>query len=273
MIIIPRYGAKTLERVKRLIDIHAVLRNIIDITFHLKTTATATATATTMEIDDSKKSIAQCLQDYIQNEKEHKEKRKQQEMNQQLQLKSLQKQTQNELEQQLKQKEEMLQLKQEQERLELNRKAEEARILRIENERRAKEDEIRADEAFLSSVNVGLSSVKDQLQTLRESCCAKDEFDIALRSLHTIFKQITSRPEEIQFRRIRRDHQNFVHDIGRHEGGKELLIAAGFTFQEIDEKKCFFSAEPDLATDMDGWSSWFDLMKGTFQLLDETLAK
>merc|ERR1712232_878642 len=106
----------------------------------------------------------------------------------------------------------------------------------------------------MGSVEVGIAGVRTQLDILRQSC-SQPEFDTALKSLHIIFKQISSRPEEIQFRRIWRDHPKFIEDIGRHCGGRELLVAAGFTFQEVDGKKCLFSAEPDLMTNMDGWSS------------------
>ena len=163
-----------------------------------------------------------------------------------------------------------MKLKQEQE--ELSRRAEEARMRRIETEQRAIQEERDADRMFLLSVDVGMDGVKTQIQTLRESC-SKAEFDVAMKALQTIFAQIASRPEEIQFRRIRRDHPKFMEDIGRHKGGKELLVAAGFTFKEIDGIKCLFSAEPDLVNDMDSWSSWFDLIKSTLERLNDEVSK
>ena len=62
-------------------------------------------------------------------------------------------------------------------------------------------------------------------------------------------------------------------DIGRHPGGKEILIAAGFELGEIDGVPSFISKEPDLESDMDRWSAWFDLLKATLALLDEHLKK
>jgi hypothetical protein len=56
-------------------------------------------------------------------------------------------------------------------------------------------------------------------------------------------------------------------------GGKELLIAAGFTFTEIDGVKCFFSKEPDLESNMDGWSEWFNLVKNTMNVIEEEMMK
>ena len=189
-------------------------------------------------------------------------------------LEQQQKQNEEEMKRQLQKKEEEERLKQQQELEELSRRAEEARIRRIEEERRAIEEEREADRSFLASVDVGIDGVRAQLNRLGDGCKQNPtELKIALQALHTIFSQIVSRPEEIQFRRIRRDHPKFMEDIGRHPGGKEILVAGGFTFKEIDGVKCFFSSEPDLATDMDGWSEWFDLMKATAQQLSEELQK
>ena len=91
----------------------------------------------------------------------------------------------------------------------------------------------------------------------------------ALSALLTIFTQIAQHPEEINFRKIRRDHPKFDQDIGRHQGGKEILIAAGFQLVTLDEIPCFYSKEPDLENDMDGWSLWFDNLKANLDAVKE----
>lgn len=162
-------------------------------------------------------------------------------------------------------------LRHQREREELAAKAETARKARIEREERMAEEERDAERSYLDSIHVGLDGVKQQLMVLKNSCKSPSELGTALESLHQLFHQITSRPEEIKFRRIRRDHPKFLHDIGRHDGGKEVLVAAGFTFEEIDGVKCYFTKEPDLMNDMDGWSKWFDLIKGSLSIIEEEM--
>ena len=58
---------------------------------------------------------------------------------------------------------------------------------------------------------------------------------VALQSLLTIFEQINAHPEEVNSRRIRRNHDQFVQHIGLHDGGVQILIAAGFTLGATDE--------------------------------------
>ena len=131
----------------------------------------------------------------------------------------------------------------------------------------------------------------------------KDTIDpdriIALRSLFTLFDQIQKHPEEINNRKIKLDNPNFHRDIGRHEGGIELLVAAGFRptmlpatittaenennreaenhnsdDQENQPEIAFLiSKEPSLEHDMDGWMIWFDLNKATLEILQTELNK
>ncbi len=255
----PRYGKKTIERVERLIEKYNHLHIGIDDAFREQGGT------------DAKVSIVQRIENHLQVEKDRKRCQKDIEEAKRVELSLTMKKKEDEKALEAQRIEEEIRRRQEQEREDLRIRAEEARTRRIENEQQALEDEREAERAFISSVEVGPNGVKSQLQMLRESCNGV-ELRIAIRALHTIFSQIASRPEEIQFRRIRRDHPKFEEDIGRHHGGKELLVAAGFTFKEIDGIKCFFSAEPDLATDMDGWSSWYQLMKDTLNILDEELS-
>jgi hypothetical protein len=144
--------------------------------------------------------------------------------------------------------------------------------------------EQQAERSWVESIPVGLESVRAQLQVLKlstsiatatateESASSSSSLDAqktALKSLLQIFQQIQKHPEEPNFRRIRRDHVQFQKDIGRHKGGQEVLIAAGFTLGAIDDVPCFLSIEPNLETDMDKWSAWYDLLKATFEMLQK----
>ncbi|KAL9190208.1 hypothetical protein ACHAXT_007419 [Thalassiosira profunda] len=157
----------------------------------------------------------------------------------------------------------------------LNRKAEEARKARLEEEQRVLEAERRADQELLDLVPTkGAEGVREQIGRMREAL--KDDraaLDVALGSLYTLFEQIVRKPEEVNFRRVRRDHPKFVEDIGRHVGGREVLVAAGFQLQKLDGVPCFFSKEPHLESDMDGWSAWFDAMKQTLAVIEEEMIK
>ena len=258
----PRYGNKTIERVTNLLETNDMLQTSIDHAFALDGESEKNGSI----------SIVQALQQSIQADKDSNEKIIGEEEAAKLKLETQRKERELEIELEVKRSEERERLKQQREKEELSRKAEEARRQRIQKEQQEMEEEREAVRAFMASIEVNVNGVKTQLQNLNENC-TKVEFDNCLKALHTIFKQITSRPEEIQFRRIRLDHPKFMEDIGRHHGGKELLASAGFKFKDIDGVKCFFSAEPDLMTDMDGWSSWFDLMKGTYEELDDQLLR
>jgi len=165
------------------------------------------------------------------------------------------------------------------EEAELALRAEEARKLRIENERRAEEEAREADRAFVASVPRGGDGVRAQIGLIREACrsntdgSGEKEWNTAIGALHTIFTQIMSRPEEPKFRRIRRDHPKFLEDVGRHPGGKEIFIASGFRLDNIEGVSCFFSKEPNIEHDMDGWSDWFNELKETLQIIEEEMIK
>lgn len=158
---------------------------------------------------------------------------------------------------------------------ELAQRAQEARRRRLEEEQRAIDEEAAVDRELLASVPVkGPDGVRMQIDRMRSAL--KDDkkaLDTALGSLHTLFDQIVRKPEEVSFRRIRRDHPKFLEDIGRHAGGKEVLIASGFTLEKVDGIACFFSKEPHIESDMDGWSDWFDRLKKTLEVIEEEMIK
>ena len=187
----------------------------------------------------------------------------------------------------------------------LHQQAEEARLRRRTQEEERKE----AERKWLDSIKKGASGVKYYLDILLQRSSSpqqqgeKDTIDpdriIALRSLFTLFDQIQKHPEEINNRKIKLDNPNFHRDIGRHEGGIELLVAAGFRptmlpatittaenennreaenhnsdDQENQPEIAFLiSKEPSLEHDMDGWMIWFDLNKATLEILQTELNK
>jgi hypothetical protein len=157
----------------------------------------------------------------------------------------------------------------ESERLERARSYEHARLL----ERRELAASQQADRVWLAGIKKGIEGVRKQLGVLLESTASDPVARAAaVQALHTIFSQIVARPEETSFRRIRRSHEQFQYDIGRHAGGKELLIAAGFELGAIDDVPSFISSEPNIEKDMEGWSNWYDLLKATVDILEGALA-
>jgi hypothetical protein len=158
---------------------------------------------------------------------------------------------------------------------ELARRAEEARMRRLEEERAVVDAEFRADQELMALVPIlGADGVRGQIGRMREAL--KDDgasLDVALGSLYTLFEQIVRKPEEVNFRRVRRNHPKFMADIGRHVGGREVLIAAGFKLEKLDGVPSFFSAEPHIESDMDGWSEWFDTLKKTLAVIEEEMLK
>mmetsp|Transcript_14692 Transcript_14692/g.17884 ORF Transcript_14692/g.17884 Transcript_14692/m.17884 type:complete len:419 (+) Transcript_14692:293-1549(+) len=283
-----RYGDKTLNRVVQLLDTYELLSFGIDYAFGLKlqpspssSTLPLPSPSSSSQQDNSNMNCSTCdnttslvdiLQQSIQTEEEYKQKRKEDEKATELRLEAQRKQEDEALQQELKRKEEEQILKEQQEREELSRRAEEARTQRIENELSALAQEQEVDRSLLASVEVGINGVKAQIEILKENC-EKEEANVALRALHTIFSQIYSKPEEINFRRIRRDHPRFMDNIGKHQGGVQFFLAVGWRFVEIDGVKCIFSKEPDLETEMDQWSNWYDSIKDTIQVLNEEISK
>ena len=80
---------------------------------------------------------------------------------------------------------------------------------------------------------------------------------------------MTARPEEEIFRKIKKDHPKYSQDIGRHAGGNEALVAAGFSLCVVEESQLFIMAEPNLENDFDKWSAWFDNIKLCEKILGE----
>ena len=256
----PRYGGKTLLRVKDVVHTHQTLGRGLAIAFH----GTAASPG-----------YVSSLRDQMQRDVERRNAR----------LKGQEAQKQQEVERQAKEKilaEEQARrqhaMEEERQRIEeeqIARLAEETRARRLDEEQRALEEERRADRELLALVpQKGADGVREQIGRMREALQGeKAALGVALGSLHTLFEQIVRKPEEINFRRVRRDHPKFVEDIGRHVGGREVLIAARFKLEKIDGVPCFFSKEPHLESDMDGWSDWFDNLKKTLAVVEDEMLK
>ena len=255
----PRYGAKTATRVMALLDLYDAL---------------AIGISTAYGTNDATAAALHSLRQSVENEEGR---RKQAEAG--ARDAAMKEAADAKLAAQKREDEERLNAMQtERERIrqeaELHQQALEARQRREEEEARARAEEREADRAFQDSIPKGPDGVRAQLTALREGCSNEPgAFDVAIGALHTLFSQIAARPEEIKFRRIRRDHSNFLQDIGRHPGGKEVFIAAGFKLETLDGVASFFSKEPDLERDMDGWSEWFDGLKMTLQIIEEEMIK
>jgi len=181
----------------------------------------------------------------------------------------------------------------------LHHQAEETRLRQRAKEEAQKE----AERNYLESIMKGPDGVKYYLEILlQQQELKRGNGNKTLLSLCTIFEQIKNHPEEVKFRKIRKNHPAFHQEIGQHEGGIELLIAAGFrpTILPVtsdknvdasiindnndtgdydgDQKQqlsiaCLISKEPSLESDMDGWMAWFDLNKETLEILQNELQK
>jgi hypothetical protein len=174
----------------------------------------------------------------------------------------------------------------------LRRQAEQTRQRRLAQE----EARRRAEQEYLDSVVKGPDGVRKYINVLRKGTAADPAAQTtAIQSLCTIFEQINRNPENVNFRKIRKNHPGFHRDIGRHDGSTELLIAAGFRptmlpandvagGNNVDNGSaddggddddatpkiaCLVSKEPNLEQDMDGWYAWYDLNKATLEILQK----
>merc|ERR1712151_416263 len=257
-----RHGEKTALRVKNLLSNYDELVRITN------------TSLTANDADDHIISIVKAIESIIQEQKIMQDKKQkeieiknQNELETAQQIQSIQKQKEEE--------ERLIQIAQkEKEELELAKRAEELREARNKEIKRIKDNE----RNYINSILKGEKGIKIQLQKLKQSISDKVEYKIAIQSLHTVYSQILAYPEEIKYRKIRRDHPKFAQDIGRHDGGVELFIASGFTLENItvdnggddeydNEISCLFSKEPDIEHDMERWTEWFDLLKLTLESL------
>mmetsp|Transcript_16409 Transcript_16409/g.31090 ORF Transcript_16409/g.31090 Transcript_16409/m.31090 type:complete len:440 (+) Transcript_16409:157-1476(+) len=250
----PRYGENTMKRVVTLLQTYNALQLALQ------------------SIVQS--SLMTLMEEWVKMEEITRDNQIRQEEYKSLQQREIQERQERELQVMMQQEALREELRLKKEREELAARAEKARLQRIKEQEEAKRQVRQSEKDYIASIPKGIEGVKKMLHRLRSSCEGrKKDLDVALNSLHTLFSQIASNPEEVQFRRVRRDHPRFMEDIGRHDGGKEVLIAAGFVFAEVDGVDCFFSKEPDLEHDMDAWSEWFDVIRGTIAAVEEEMIK
>ncbi|GMI01117.1 hypothetical protein TrST_g9333 [Triparma strigata] len=155
------------------------------------------------------------------------------------------------------------------EREELRIKAEIARKERQEREAREREEQERkereeheAERAWINSIEVGPAGFKFQLERLPLS---------ARKCLLQLYTQINSRPEDELTRKVKLDNERFHEDCGQYEGGQEALIAAGWKLQTLENIKYLTLVEPNLETNLDAWSDWYDAIKANLVTLKEIL--
>ena len=259
-----RYGEKTLVRVETLLATYEELQKALAM-------ASGESPAEGDVVVESSESVAVHKLRQEANREEQETARKRLEEEERVEHENAAKrEEERRLAEEKKRVEEAVLLDEQRRRDELARQAEVARLA----QQRAQQEERRADREWMAGITKGPDGVREQLRILVESTKEDDAARVtAISALHTIFSQIVARPEEPNFRRIRRDHPRFNEDVGRHPGGKELLIAAGFALGAIDDVPSFLSREPDLENDMDGWSTWFDLIKKTLEIIEEEMVK
>lgn len=261
----PRYGAKTAERVTHLLALYKALQQSVWSVFGLMLDAE--------DDEQHKNTVPENPNSFVSKlrgkvaEQEQAAKKSELEARRQKE----EEEKRQKAEEQIRQQEEEEKQRQEEERrraedAEIRRRAEEVR----QAQRRAEEEAAQAERDWINSIEKGPEGVRKQLAILKEATANDPTAQkTALSALLQIFTQIAKHPEEISHRRIRRDHPKFNEDIGRHPGGKELLIAAGFALTTLDDVPCYYSKEPDLESDMDGWSAWFDNLKDTLEVVKE----
>jgi len=273
----PRYGEKTMKRVKSLITLYNGLSLALEIIVANETNLIANPknsnihTHTPLVMLALLETLSKEEKEYIQKQtklKEQTQKAKEEELRTQQTSQEMRLQEEEEAKRQFK-------LEQEQE---LARKANAARLAKeqqLEREKQARKDALLEDQRFMNSIVKGEDGVTIQLQKLQELQRQNQnkEYRIAIESLYTIFKQIVSQPDNEVIRKIKRDHERFHNDIGKYDGGSELLVAVGFRLvriqtEERDDTPVFLLKEPNIETDMDGWSEWFDMLKATLKLLE-----
>ena len=273
----PRYGSKTAERVTNVLVLHGALKKATWAAYGLEVppldnndtagdTSKTTESTTAASASTSTTSVVSSLRSAVEA---------QQEAQRQAAEKADLERQKEEDERRAAEKEKEMQEEVERQQRAAERAAEEADLARRaeqvrQAQRREQEAAAQAERDWIASIPKGPEGVKQQIQILKDDTEADPAAQkAALSALLVLFTQIAQHPEEINFRKIRRDHPKFHQDIGRHKGGREIFIAAGFKLMTLDEIPCFYSKEPNLETDMDAWSDWFDGIKSNLAVVKE----
>jgi len=135
---------------------------------------------------------------------------------------------------------------------------------------------------FMSARNPGEQSILDALSIVKD-CAAIDDQSrekstYMLKQVATLLEKIIAHPESEAVRTINVLNDHFQQDIVHVPGSIELLIACGFKLLlrvEVDDKGVetkyieLLAEEPDLATQMDEWESWFNHLKTAQQIVKQ----
>jgi hypothetical protein len=122
------------------------------------------------------------------------------------------------------------------------------------------EAEAHALAMFNASVPVGVTGMDMALAQLRQHVDPK-QFKKALETLSLLLRNIVGSPENPIFRHIKTSNAHIEADLGQFPGGYACLISTGFLLMVQEGEKVFVMEEPDLASDLDAWSVWFDQLK------------
>jgi len=157
--------------------------------------------------------------------------------------------------------------------------AEQAQLAREakENAQRAEEEAKQlareAMEKELYSVPVGEQGVAQALQRLQVATSGPNskEYKEAMKALAQMYGGMVSKPEDARFRKIRLSNQLFQSQIGQYDGGKQVFTGSGFRLIEEEEENFLFLKEPDLMSDFEGWSEWFNLLKVAKDMISDCI--
>uniref|UniRef100_K3WMN8 PUB domain-containing protein n=1 Tax=Globisporangium ultimum (strain ATCC 200006 / CBS 805.95 / DAOM BR144) TaxID=431595 RepID=K3WMN8_GLOUD len=150
-------------------------------------------------------------------------------------------------------------------------KREERERARVEQAKKLEEEKIRLEQ-LNTAIPLGKEGLEKALAMLRESTGSEAQYHLSLEKLTAVVQNICASPESVAFRHIPKDNANFHADLGQFHGGHQSLLALGFREIEQEEGKTVFTLEePDLASDLDAWSDWFDNLKAMAEWLQAQL--
>jgi regulator of replication initiation timing len=266
----PRYGAQTKQRVQNIIQSYDQLVQVYNAIFSPQINLTVMENPPNKE--DS--NLIATINSVAAQEVTEEQNRLELERQQAIVAEELRQQTMIEHQRQLESERIMaIQREQEEFRRQTEQIIEARRAVQLEQERQTTADRIWMESIPNRNTLIG---VQEQLHIFVTNCQNEQPSTIksSLQALHTMFSQIVSHPDNENYRRIRRNHPQFIQDIGQYQGGVELLICAGFQLGMIDNSiPSYICKEPNVETDLDGWSDWFDLLKGTLDLIEKEMIK
>lgn len=117
---------------------------------------------------------------------------------------------------------------------------------------------------------VGAAGVDDGMRRVQQSLIQHtQQRKVTFSALLQILSNIRANPEDPRFRRIRTQNERFHADVGKHDGALQILLSSGFQMQVEDQETVLVMMEPDLASETDRWTAWYDQLKDTIVKLQE----